>query len=78
MTDPQRFLKGGDLVVAFWAVVLGFLGAAGFAAFRAVSLSGEDAAGRIAYFGENLLWPGVLILAGIAAVVFMGWKAELD
>ncbi len=65
-------------MLLFWSVVLGLAVAAAFGAYRAVSASGEDAGGRFAEFATNLLWPGVLIAGGVAAVVWMGWKANLE
>lgn len=59
-------------------MVLGLGTAAAFGAYRAVSLSDEALGGRVAEFGASLLWPGVLIFAGVAAVVWLGWKANLD
>jgi hypothetical protein len=78
MSDRRRFLNRDDLLLLVSSVALGLLVAGAFAAYRAVSASGEDTAGRLAEFAANLLWPGVLILAGVAAVVWMGWKANLD
>jgi hypothetical protein len=49
-----------------------------FAVYRAVSLSNEDFAGRMTEFASNAGWPGVLIFAAVAAVVWFGWKANLD
>lgn len=66
------------MILLFWSVVLGLALAAAFAAYRAVSASGEDAGGWIAEFAANLLWPGVLIAGGVAGVVWMGWKANLE
>ena len=74
----RRFLNRDDLLLLFWSVLLGLAAAAAFGAYRAVSASGEDAGGRLAEFALNLLWPGVLISAGVAAVVWLGWKANLD
>jgi hypothetical protein len=59
-------------------VLLGIVGAALFAAFRAVSAEGEETSGRLAEFASSVLWPGALILAGVAAAVIFGWKANLD
>lgn len=67
-----------DLTLAMWSFLLGIVGASVFAVYRAVSLSDENVAGRLTEFGSNLLWPGVLILAAVAVVVFGGWKANLD
>ena len=71
-------LRREDLTLALCSFALGLAGAGAFAVYRAVSLSDEDVASRLAEFGGNLLWPGVLILAAVAAVVFGGWKANLD
>ena len=60
------------------AVGFGAAGAAVFGAFRAVSLSGESAGGRFAEFASNAAWPGALIFVAVAAVVWFGWKANLD
>lgn len=78
MSERRRFLSREDLLLLSSAVVLGLGVAAAFGAYRAVSAAGEDAAGRLAEFFSNLLWPGVLIFLGVAAVVWLGWKANLD
>jgi hypothetical protein len=67
-----------DILLALVALALGLAGAAVFAAYRAVSLDGEDMAGRLAEFASNVAWPGVLIIVAVAAVVWFGWKANLD
>ena len=78
MSERRRFLSRQDLTLAAWSIALGLTGAAVFAVYRAVSLSDEDVAGRLSEFASNILWPGVLIFVAIAAVVFGGWKANLD
>lgn len=78
MSDRQRFPGRDDLLLLLCGVALGLAGAAAFGAYRAVSLSDEDAGGRFAEFATILAWPGVLIVAGVAAAVWMGWKANLD
>jgi hypothetical protein len=77
-SQERRLVKRQDIMLAIASLALGLAGAAAFAVFRAVNLSNEDVAGRIAEFGSNMLWPGVLILAAITAVIFGGWKANLD
>ena len=77
-SDRRRLLKREDVQLLVWSVALGLVVAAAFGAFRAVSVSGEDTAGRFAEFATNLLWPGALILLGVAGVVWVGWKANLD
>ena len=74
MSERRRFLSREDLALLFWCAVLGLVLAAAFAAFRAVSASDE----RLAEFATNLLWPGALIFVAVAAVVWVGWKANLD
>ncbi len=78
MSNRSPIFKSEDRLLFLGAVLFGFVCAAAFGAFRAVSMSDQDAAGRLAEFGANLVWPGVLIFAGVAAVVWMGWKANLD
>ena len=78
MSERRRFLGREDLFLLFWSLVLGLAAAAAFGAYRAVTASGEDTAGRLAEFAANLLWPGVLIVAAVGAVVWLGWKANLD
>ena len=78
MSERRRLLSREDWLLVCCSAILGFAAAAVFGVYRAVSLSGEDAGGRLAEFASNLLWPGALIFAGVAAVVWMGWKANLD
>jgi hypothetical protein len=78
MRDRRHFLTREDLVLTIAALALGLAVAAAFGAYRAVSADGEDASGRLAEFAANLLWPGVLIFGAVAAVVFAGWKANID
>ena len=70
--------KRENVLLGLVAAALGLAGAAVFAAYRAVSLDGEDTAGRFAEFASNVAWPGVLIVVAVAAVVWFGWKANLD
>lgn len=78
LPERRSLLRREDLPLLFWALVSGLAGAAVFAAYRAVSLSGEGAAGRMTEFASNVAWPGVLIFVAVAAVVWFGWKANLD
>jgi len=71
-------LSRENVFLSIAAAVLGLGGAAAFAAYRAVSAAGHDTAGRFGEFASNLFWPGVLIFAAVAAVVWFGWKANLD
>jgi len=78
MSDRGPPLRRSDVLLALAGVALGLAGAAAFGAYRAVSLSGEDAGSRVAEFATNLLWPGLLIVGAVALVVWFGWKANLD
>ncbi len=75
MTERPR---NENVLLAFVAAGLGLAGAAVFAAYQAVSLEGEDTAERFAEFASNVAWPGALIVVAVAAVVWFGWKANLD
>ncbi len=67
-------LNKADLLLLFWSVLLGLAAASAFSAYRAAN--GDDSAVRD--FATNLAWPGVLIFAAAVAVVWFGWKANLD
>jgi hypothetical protein len=67
-------LNRADAVLLASALVLGLGAAVAFASYRAVNGDGSATAD----FFENVIWPGVLILAGVAAMVWFGWKANLD
>ena len=77
MFERRPSLNRGDLIIIV-ALALGLVTAAVFGAYQAVSADGESAGGRLAEFAASLLWPGALIFAAVAAVVIVGWKANLD
>jgi hypothetical protein len=60
------------------AVALGALAAAGYGAWRAVSREGASTGARWSEFGDAMIFPGALIIAAIAAMVWLGWKANID
>ncbi len=78
MFERRPSLNRGDLILIVSALALGLMTAAAFGAYQAVSADGEGAGGRMSEFAASLLWPGALIFAGVAAVVLVGWKANLD
>jgi hypothetical protein len=43
-----------------------------------VSREGIDAAERWSEFGEAMLFPGALIIVAVAAMIWLGWKANID
>jgi len=67
-----------NVLLALAATAFGLGAAAIFGAYRAVSASGQDTSGRFAEFATNAAWPGAMIFAAVAAVVWFGWKANLD
>jgi hypothetical protein len=64
--------------LAVVAVALGVLAAAGYGAWRAVSQTDASAAGRWSAFGDAMLFPGALVIAVVAVIVWLGWKANID
>ncbi len=74
MHDRKPQLSRADAVLILTAALLGLAAASAFGAFQAVN--GDDSAMRD--FAVHLVWPGSLIFVGVAAVVWFGWKANLD
>ncbi|MDE3096774.1 MAG: hypothetical protein KGK07_12360 [Chloroflexota bacterium] len=68
--------RGSDITLAGVALVLGLAAALGYAAWRAVSAMAP--ADRWGAFGSALVFPGALIIAGVAVMVWLGWKANID
>jgi hypothetical protein len=64
--------------LAIVGLALGALAAAGYGAWRAVSREGVAASERWSQFGEAMIFPGALIVVAIAAMVWLGWKANID
>ena len=77
MTEKQR-QRSNDLPLVAAGVVLGVLAAAGYGAWRAISRDGASMGERWSAFGEAMLFPGLLIIAAIVAMVWLGWKANID
>ena len=74
-TAPNR---AADLILASVAVVLGLAAAAGYGAWRAVSADAASTGDRWSTFGDAMLFPGLLVIAAVAAMVWLGWKANID
>jgi len=70
--------RRNDVILGGVALALGALAAAGYAAWRYVSLEDATAGDRWADAGEAMLFPGALIIAAVAAMVWLGWKANID
>ena len=70
--------SAGNIVLAAAALALGLASAAAYGAWRAISRQNLDAAGRWSEFGDAMLFPGALIVAAVASMVWLGWKANID
>ena len=71
-------LDRNDAILGAVAVALGVATAAGYAAWRAVSRESVTASERWSSFAEAMLFPGALVIAAIAVIVWLGWKANID
>ena len=67
-------LSRANVALLISAVLLGLAAASSFAAYQAVNGNGSP----MRDFAVNLGWPGILILAAVAVIVWFGWKANLD
>jgi uncharacterized membrane protein YedE/YeeE len=70
--------RSNNLALAAAGIVLGLLSAAGYGAWRAISDDAASSAARWSAFGEAMLFPGLLIIVAVTAVVWLGWKANID
>lgn len=66
--------RRADVLLAAVAVAFGLAIAAAYGAWRAT----RPDAGGWSSFGEALLFPGTLVVAAVAAMVWLGWKANID
>ena len=67
-----------DIILVLVGLVLGALIAVGYGAWKAVSLEGATSSARWSEFGAAMLFPGWLIVLAIVAMVWMGWRANID
>ncbi len=67
-----------NIVLAVVALALGAAAAAAYGAWRAISREGASSADRWSELGDAMLFPGALIIAAVAAMVWLGWKANID
>ncbi|MEX0751143.1 MAG: hypothetical protein WD359_10080 [Dehalococcoidia bacterium] len=77
MDDRRSTLRNEAILIAI-AVGLGAIGAAGYAAWRYVRLEDATTGERWSAFGEAMLFPGAAIIVAVAAIVWLGWKANID
>jgi hypothetical protein len=67
-----------NILLGLAALLLGVSAAVAYAAWRYVSLDDGGASERWGEFGEAMLFPGALIIGAVAAMVWLGWKANID
>lgn len=67
-----------NIVLAVVAVALGAVAAASYGAWRAISREDASTAARWSELGDAMLFPGALIIVAVAAMVWLGWKANID
>lgn len=67
-----------DIILVAVGTLIGAGIAAGYAAWRAVSLDAATSSARWSEFGEAMIFPGWLIILAVAAMVWMGWRANID
>jgi hypothetical protein len=67
-----------NVILTFVALISGALAAALYGAWRAVSEEAASSTDRWSTFADAMLFPGLLIIAAIAAMVWLGWKANID
>ena len=70
--------RAADLALAVVGLGLGVLAACAYGAWRAVSREAASADDRWSAFGDALVFPGLLVIVAIAAMVWLGWKANID
>ena len=67
-----------NVILTIVALALGAITAAVYGAWRAVSEEAASRGDRWSTFGDAMLFPGLLIIAAIAVMVWLGWKANID
>ena len=67
-----------NVILTIVALALGAMAAAVYGAWRAVSEEAASRGDRWSTFGDAMLFPGLLIIAAIAVMVWLGWKANID
>jgi hypothetical protein len=72
MTQEESEVK--EPLILWWMPVVALLAPLAWAAWIAVSTE-QDALGAAAF---ALAWPGVLLYAGAVAVLWAGWKIDLE
>jgi hypothetical protein len=74
MTSRRHKEKSAEPLLPWWMPVVALVSPLAFAAWRAVSAE----SGALSQALESLLWPGVALYLGTLAVLWAGWKIELE
>jgi hypothetical protein len=78
VSDRHRERISGNVALGAAGLLLGLLAAAGYGAWRAISDEAASPSERWSSFGAAMLFPGVLIIVAVVAMVWLGWKANID
>lgn len=70
----MKLLRRDDIILGSAGALIGIALAAAYAAFRAFNDNGS----RWSTLADNMLFPGLLIVATVTAMVWLGWKANID
>ena len=74
--QPRTRRVPEEILLAVAGIALGLVCALGYAVWEATRAgAGTSAFGQ---FASTMLFPGTLILAAVAAMVWLGWKANID
>ena len=74
--QPRARRVPEDVVLGAVSLLLGLVCALGYAVWQATQAgAGTSARGE---FASTMLFPGSLILVAVAAMVWLGWKANID
>ena len=71
-------LQRTDIILTLAGAVLGVAVAASYGAWRAVSREAISNTARWSEFGDAMIFPGWLIIVAVIAMVWLGWKANID
>jgi hypothetical protein len=74
MRDNSERDKSREPLILWWMPVVALLAPLIWAAWRAASAD----SGALSEAAYALLWPGIALYAGALAVIWAGWKIELE
>jgi hypothetical protein len=71
---PKRPPRPKEPLILWWMPVVAVLAPIVWAAWTAASADGDSVKEAL----EALIWPGVALYAGAVALLWAGWKIELE